>query len=135
VIPINYPGILSDAKAFHTGRRYAFTTSATRRSVEAVTFLHRIGLVTYDDRLRNEPDEDIIPVVQYLHEPGVSVFLFAQVSSQQPPHPISVIPLQSRPPAEPDVLNHVRILMMVNGDYGEREHAPAGQTLVGSIYS
>nr|MBA3714806.1 S24 family peptidase [Pyrinomonadaceae bacterium] len=30
---------------------------------------------------------------------------------------------------------YVRILMMVNGDYGEREHAPAGQTLVGSIYS
>jgi len=29
----------------------------------------------------------------------------------------------------------VRILMMVNGDSGEREHAPAGQTLVVSFYS
>ncbi len=29
----------------------------------------------------------------------------------------------------------VRILMMVNSDSGEREHAPAGQTLVVSFYS
>lgn len=29
----------------------------------------------------------------------------------------------------------LRILMMVNGDYGEREHAPAVQTLVVSFYS
>ena len=30
---------------------------------------------------------------------------------------------------------NVRILMMVNGDSGEREHAPAVQTLVVSFYS
>jgi len=29
----------------------------------------------------------------------------------------------------------LRILMMVNRDYGEREHAPAVQTLVVSFYS
>ena len=29
----------------------------------------------------------------------------------------------------------VRILMMVNGDYGEREHAPALQTLDAGFYS
>lgn len=29
----------------------------------------------------------------------------------------------------------MRILMMVNRDYGEREHAPAVQTLVVSFYS
>ncbi len=29
----------------------------------------------------------------------------------------------------------LRILMMVNGDYGEREHAPALQTLDAGFYS
>ncbi len=32
-------------------------------------------------------------------------------------------------------LRLLRILMMVNRDYGEREHAPAVQTLVVSFYS